>query len=203
MSGVIATKVGMSRIFLEDGLAIPVTYLKVEPNKVVRLKTQAKDGYSAAVLAVGAKPWKSRKGKDNVRYSASKEWRLTQSEEVKAGNEITCESIPTNCLVSISGISKGKGFQGVIKRHKFSAGPNSHGSHHHRKGGSIGMCEFPGRVMKGKRMAGRMGSDKVTIKNRQVVHVDLANQLIAVKGPIPGGNGATIFVTIESLPTAA
>lgn len=202
MSGVIATKVGMSRIFLEDGEAVPVTYLKVEPNMVVRLKTKAKDGYDAAVLAVGAKKWKSRKGKENTRFKTMKEWKLADDAELKAGSELTYESIPMNAVVSISGVSKGKGFQGVIKRHGFSRGPETHGSHLHRKGGSIGMAEFPGRVMKGKKMAGRTGSDKITLKNREVVYVDSTNQLIAVKGPVPGSNGTTIFVTIESLPAA-
>ena len=203
MTGVIATKVGMSRIFLEDGQAVPVTYLKVEPNKVVRVKTEEKDGYNAAVLAVGAKPWKSRKGKDNVRYQTMKEWKLDADQEVSAGSEWTFEAIPAECTVSLSGISKGKGFQGVIKRHNFSRGPETHGSHHHRRPGSVGMCEFPGRIMKGKKMPGRMGTDKVTLKNRKVVHVDAANQMIAVKGPVPGANGTTVFVTIESLPEAA
>lgn len=202
MSGVIAKKVGMSRVFLEDGTAIPVTYLKVEPNTVVRLKSAAKDGYDAAVLATGAKQWKSRKGKDNVKYSTVKEWRIGEAEEVKAGDQITCESIPLNSFVTITGVSKGKGFTGVIKRHNFSRGPETHGSHLHRKGGSIGMAEFPGRVLKGKRMAGRSGSDQVTVKQREVVFSNASEQMIAVKGPVPGPNGGTIFITLESTPDA-
>ena len=203
MSGLIATKIGMSRLFLADGQAIPVTYLKVAPNIVVRTKTVAKDGYNAIVQAAGAKPWKSRKGKDNVRYKTVKEWKIDESNNKDAGTLITCEMLPAQSKVSITGVSKGKGFQGVIKRHHFSSGPGGHGSHAHREGGSIGMRTSPGRVIPGKRMAGRMGSDTVTLKQREVVYCNPEEQVIAIKGPIPGGNGTTIFVTLESLPTVS
>lgn len=198
MPGIIATKIGMSRLFLEDGQVVPVTYLKVEPNTVVRLKNEDKDGYNAAVLAVGAKNWKSRKNKTNVKYAAQKEWRLEEGEELKSGDTVTCDQFPKNSLVTVSGISKGKGFQGPIKRHNFARGPMSHGSHHKREGGSIGMSNYPGRVIKGKRMAGRMGSDKVTVKNREVLYSNAKENLIAVKGPVPGSNGSTVFLTLES-----
>jgi large subunit ribosomal protein L3 len=197
MPGIIAKKVGMSRIFLEDGRAVPVTYLKVEPNTVVRLKQEAKDGYNAAVLAIGAKEWKSRKGKDNVKYAVQKEWRLEAGEELKAGEFVTCETFPLNSLVTVTGISKGKGFQGPIKRHNFARGPMSHGSHHKREGGSIGMSNFPGRVLKGKRMAGRMGNDKVTVKKREILYCNPTEQLLAVKGPVPGACGTAVFLTLE------
>jgi large subunit ribosomal protein L3 len=197
MPGIIAQKVGMSRLFLEDGSAVPVTYLKVEPNTVVRLKTSAKDGYDAAVLAVGAKEWRSRKGKNNVSYAAMKECRLQDNEQLAAGATVDCDHFPLHSKVTIVGISKGKGFQGPIKRHNFSRGPESHGSHHHREGGSVGMNTWPARVIRGKRMAGHMGNDQVTLKNREVLYSSSAEQLLAVKGPVPGGNGTRVFLTLE------
>jgi len=199
-NGLIAKKIGMSRVFLEGGEAIPVTYLEIEPNTIVRTKTEDKDGYNAIVLGVGAKKWKSRKGKENTRYAMQKEWQVESLEGMEAGKQITADTIPAQSIVSISGISKGKGFQGVVKRYKFKGGPKTHGSHHHRRPGSIGMCEFPGRVLKGKRLPGRMGGDTITIKDRSVVVVDTEKGIIAVKGPIPGPNGAFVYVTVQSSP---
>ncbi len=202
MSGVIAKKVGMSRIFLETGEAVPVTYLEVKPNTIVRTKTKEKDGYNAVVLGVGARNWKSRKGKENVRYQRQKEWKVDSLDGMEPGKQITCESIPAPSLVTICSVSKGKGFQGVMRRHHFAGGPASHGSHFKREPGSIGMRQQPGRILKGHRMAGHMGNEQVTIHHRSVVAADPAKGLIAVKGPIPGPNGAFVFVTQESSPDA-
>lgn len=198
MSGLIATKVGMSRVFLETGEAVPVTYLKVEPNVIVRTKTIEKDGYNAIVLGVGPREWTSRKGKKNIRYRIQKEWRVESLDGMEPGKQLTVELLPDTCTVTVTGVSKGKGFTGVIKRHGFAGGPGSHGSHFHREPGSIGMRELPGRVHKGKRMAGRSGRDTVTISHRPVMVRDVSNGVIAVKGPVPGPNGTPIFLTLES-----
>lgn len=202
-AGLIAHKLGMSRIFAK-GEAIPVTYLKIEPNTIIRFKTVEKDGYNAIVLGVGAEDWKSRKGKDNRRYKKTKEWKVEKFEGIEVGSKLTAALVPmADATVTIVGVSKGRGFQGVIKRHHFSSGPSSHGSHHHRRPGSIGMRELPGRVQKGKRMAGRMGTDQITIKNRPIVAADAEAGIIAVKGPIPGPNGGVVFVTFEFEPDFA
>ena len=202
MSGLIARKVGMSRVFLPTGEAVAVTYLAVEPNVVVRTKTKEKDGYNAVVLGIGEKPWRSRKGKEHVRFAVQKEWQVESLEGLEPGKKITAELFAPESLVTIVGVSKGKGFQGVMRRHHFSGGPASHGSHFKREPGSIGMRAQPGRVLKGHKMAGRMGAQRHSMLHRSVVAVDGAKGVIAVKGPIPGPNGAAVFVTLESLPTA-
>lgn len=202
-TGIIAKKVGMSRVFQEDGSAVPVTYLQVEPNTVVRTKTEEKDGYNAVVLGVGAKKWKTRKGNEHTRYQAQKEWRVETLEGVEAGKQFAADIVPAQSMVTITGTSKGKGFQGVVKRHGMAGGPKTHGSHFHREPGSIGMKEWPGRVIKGKKLPGHAGSQTVTIRHRPVLACDVENGVIAIKGPIPGPNGSRVLVTIESTPDAA
>lgn len=199
-SGLIAKKAGMSRVFLENGEAVPVTYLTVEPNTVVRTKTEEKDGYNAVVLGVDPKTSKTRKGTELTKYAAQKEWQVESVEDFEKGKQLTAEAIPTESTVTITGVSKGKGFQGVIKRHGFSRGPETHGSHHHRRPGSVGMKEWPGRVLKGKKMPGRMGGDTVTLRSRSVVISDPEKGIIGVKGPIPGPNGGFVYLTLESAP---
>jgi large subunit ribosomal protein L3 len=203
MSGLIAKKVGMSRIFLSTGEAVPVTYLEVEPNIVVRTKTKEKDGYDAVVLGIGAKPWKSRKGKDHVRYLRQKEWRVESLEGMEPGKNLTAELLPPETLVTVTSTSKGKGFQGVMRRHHFAGGPASHGSHFKREPGSVGMRTQPGRILKGHRMAGHMGLDTVTMKHRHVVAMDAEKGILAVKGPVPGPNGAIVYLTKEASPSAS
>ncbi|MEI8229853.1 MAG: 50S ribosomal protein L3 [Candidatus Peregrinibacteria bacterium] len=203
MSGIIARKVGMSRVFLENGEAVPVTYLKVPANIVVRTKTKEKDGYDAVVLGIDPKKWKTRKGNEHTRYSLQKEWPVASLEGLAPGTEITVTVVPEAALVSIMGVSKGKGFQGVIKRHHFTRGPMSHGSHHHREPGSVGMRTQPGRILKGKRMPGHMGLDQLTLKHRPVVVTDAAAGVFAVRGPVPGPNGAAVYVTIEDTPVSS
>lgn len=200
MSGLIARKVGMSRVFLPTGEAVPVTYVEVEPNVIVRVKTKEKDGYNAIVLGIGAKPWRSRKGKEHVRYAVQKEWQVDSLEGLEPGKKLTVETLPVESLVSIMGVSKGKGFQGVMKRHHFSGGPASHGSHFKREPGSVGMRAQPGRILKGHHMAGRMGGDQISIKNRSVVSADTAKGILAIKGPIPGPNGSAVYLTLEASP---
>lgn len=195
-NGRICTKLGMSRVFTENGDAVAVTYLKVEPNHVIRTKTKEKDGYNAVVLGINPKKWRTRKGNEHTKYSTIKEWEVESLDGLDAGKELTSEEFTADSQVQITGVSKGKGFQGVIKRHNFSRGPETHGSHHHRKPGSIGMCEFPGRVMKGKKMPGRMGNDQVTLKKREILNCDVEKGVIAVKGPVPGPNGSRLYVTL-------
>jgi large subunit ribosomal protein L3 len=196
-TGLIARKVGMSRVFLQTGESIPVTYLSVEPNIIVRTKTKEKDGYNAVVLGVGAKPWKSRKGKENVRYARQKEWQVESLDGMEPGKTVTCELLPVETMVAVTSVSKGKGFQGVMKRHHFGGGPASHGSHFKREPGSIGMRTQPGRVLKGHPMAGHMGLEQVTIHNRPVMAADVQKGVIAIKGPVPGPNGGFVFLTKE------
>lgn len=197
MIGLIAKKIGMSRAFLSTGEAVAVTYLEIQPNTVVRTKTKEKDGYDAVVLGIGAKKWKSRKGAEHTRYALQKEFQVESLDGMEAGKNLTIEVMPTDSMVSVEGISKGKGFAGVMKRHGFGGGPGSHGSHFKREPGSIGMRTWPGRIFKGKRMAGHMGLDKITIKHRPVVISDLKKNLIAIKGPVPGPNGSHVFLTLE------
>ena len=200
--GVIARKVGMSRVFLPTGEAVAVTYLKVDDNIVVRTKTKEKDGYSAVVLGVGATTSKSRKGSTLTRFAAQKEFKVASLEGIATGSAVTVSVVPASSLVTITGVSKGKGFQGVMKRHHFAGGPRSHGSHFKREPGSVGMRTWPGRIHAGKRMAGHMGLDTVTMKHRPVVIADIDRKVIAVKGAVPGPNGAFVSVSVESAPSS-
>jgi large subunit ribosomal protein L3 len=201
-TGLIARKVGMSRVFLESGEAVPVTYLRVPPNVVVRVKTSEKDGYNAVVLGIDPKTWKTRKGKELIRYAFQKEWSVDSLEGLAPGTKVTVEVVPEKAQVTVMGIGKGKGFQGVVRRHHFTRGPMSHGSHHHREPGSVGMREKPGRILKGKHMPGHMGGERLTLKHRSVMACDVKNGVFAVKGPVPGPSGAAVYVTIESMPKA-
>lgn len=197
MIGVIAKKVGMSRAFLATGEAVPVTYLQIEPNVVVRTKSKDKDGYDAVVLGIGAKPWKTRKGKEHTRYSLQKEFRVESLDGFEAGKQLTAEVLPAESMVTVEGVTKGKGFQGVVRRHNFRGGPRTHGSHFKREPGSIGMRNKPGRVFKGHKMAGHMGFEKMTFKHRAVVVNDAEKNIIAIKGPVPGPTGTHVFLTLE------
>lgn len=195
--GLIARKVGMSRAFLENGETVAVTYLQVDPNVVVRTKSKDKDGYDAVILGVGKKEWKTRKGAARVRYALQKEWKVDSLDDFEAGKELTASVIPQDAMVTIKGTSKGKGFQGVMKRHNFRGGKASHGSHFKREPGSIGMRTSPGRVFRGHRMAGHMGLDNLTLKHRAVVIADHEKNILAVKGPVPGPSGAHVYLTLE------
>ncbi|MEK7590772.1 MAG: 50S ribosomal protein L3 [Patescibacteria group bacterium] len=197
MAGLIAKKLGMSRVFLPTGEAVPVTYLQCEPNTVVRTKTKEKDGYNAVVLGVGAKAWRSRKGKEHTRYRLQKEWQLETLDGMEAGKQVTAEMLPVDTLVTVIATSKGKGFQGVMRRHHFAGGPATHGSHFKREPGSVGMRAQPGRILKLHKMAGHMGHERVTLQHRPIVTSDPAKGIVGIKGPVPGPNGAHVFLTIE------
>lgn len=198
MNGLIARKVGMSRVYLSSGESVPVTYLQVEPNVVVRTKTKEKDGYDAVVLGVRPKQWKTRKGREHTRYGVQKEWQVSSLAGLEPGKQLTSEALPIETVVAVRSVSKGKGFQGVMKRHHFAGGPATHGSHFKREPGSIGMRTEPGRVLKGHPMAGHMGHEQVTLHRRPIVFADHSKGILGVKGPVPGPNGATVFLTPES-----
>ena len=197
MPGLIAQKIGMSRVYKEDGTQVPVTYLHVPANTVIRLRKKERDGYDAVVVGVGGKKWKTRKGREHVRYQTEKEFLVDSLEGIEVGSELSIESIPELSLVTIVGTSKGKGFAGVIKRHHFSSGPDSHGSHHHREPGSVGMRAKPGKVLKGKRLPGHMGFERITLKHRPVVVADAKEKVLAIKGAVPGPLGSTLFLILE------
>lgn len=202
MIGVIAKKVGMSRVFRPSGEAVAVTYLEVQPNTVVRTKSKDKDGYDAVILGIGASEWKTGNGKQLTRYTVQKEWQVDSLDGFEPGKTVTAEVLPVESMVSVTGISKGKGFQGVVKRFGFGGGPRSHGSHFKREPGSVGMRTDPGRIFRGRKMAGHMGLEQVTVKNRAVVVSDASKNLVGISGPVPGPNGATVFLTLESAPEA-
>jgi large subunit ribosomal protein L3 len=195
--GLLARKIGMSRVFLPTGESVPVTYLQAEDNSVVRTKTSEKDGYQAVVLGIGKRMVKTRKGKEITRYKAEKEFTVDSVADLEKGKAVTVEALPVESMVTITGVSKGKGFQGVMKRHGFAGGPASHGSHFIREPGSVGMRTWPGRIHAGKRMAGHMGLDTVTVKHRKVLVCDAAKKVIGVKGPVPGPNGSIVSLTLE------
>lgn len=196
--GFIAKKVGMSRVFTESGEAVAVTYLEVPDHTVVRTKTKEKDGYDAVILGVGPKLWKTRKGKEYTRYRKQKEWQMPSLDGMEKGKTVSMDVLPEGSLLTITAVSKGKGFQGVMKRYHFAGGPASHGSHMKREPGSIGMRTQPGRIFRGHHMAGQMGKDQVTLRNRPMLVRNVEQKIIGVKGPVPGPNGSYIFLTLES-----
>ncbi len=188
----------MSRVFLATGESVAVTFLKVDDNTVVRTKTKEKDGYDAVVLGIGEHVVKTRKGNALKKFKTQKEFKVTSLDGLTPGSKVTVEAVAADALVTLTGVSKGKGFQGVMKRHHFSGGPASHGSHFKREPGSVGMRTWPGRIHAGKRMPGHMGLETKTIKHRPVVTADTEKKVIAIKGAVPGANGATIFLTLET-----
>ncbi len=203
--GLVGQKAGMSRVFTEDGESIPVTIIHALPNRVIRVKTAETDGYTAVQVTTGSvKP--SRVGKPVAgQYAAVSaepgeglfEMRVTAEEaaEYQPGAELTVESFTAGQIVDVVGTSIGKGYAGVIKRHHFHMQDATHGnSLSHRAPGSIGQNQTPGRVFKGKKMAGRMGNVRRTAQNLEVVQVDAERKLILVKGAVPGHSGGRLFV---------
>ena len=199
MKGILGKKLGMTQIFTEEGIVVPVTVVEAGPNVVTQVKTVEKDGYNA--IQVGFedakekslnKPQKGHLAAANVLKKHLKEFRVDAVEEFTVGQEIKADLFAAGEIIDVTGISKGKGFQGPIKRHGQSRGPESHGSRYHRRPGSMGACSFPGRVFKNKKLAGHMGSVKVTVQNLEVVRVDADKNLILVKGAIPGAKGSVV-----------
>jgi len=195
-------KLGMTQVWSEDDKLLPVTVIEAGPCVVTQVKTDKRDGYRAVQIGFGEvkakrlnKPMAGHFAKSNVepkRYLA--EIRLGDGDDIKLGQVLTVESLADAKRVSVSGVSKGKGFAGVMKRHNFKGGPGGHGSHFHRAPGSIGQCATPARVFKGMKLPGHMGSEKVTVRNLEVVKIDLEQNLLLVKGAVPGGKNALLTI---------
>ena len=205
---ILATKVGMTQIFNEDGVLTPVTVLQAGPCVVTQVKTVENDGYSAVQVGfvdkrekLVNKPMKGQFDKAGVSYKRFvREFRLEDAESYEVAQEIKADIFAAGEKVDATAISKGKGFQGAIKRHGQSRGPMAHGSKYHRHAGSNGACSDPSRVFKGKKMAGHMGNKKVTVQNLEIVRVDAENNLLLVKGAVPGPKKSlvTIKATVKS-----
>ena len=205
---ILATKVGMTQIFNEDGVLTPVTVLQAGPVVVTQVKTVENDGYSAVQVGfvdkrekLINKPLKGHFDKAGVSYKRYiREFRLEDAESYALGQEIKADIFAAGEKIDATAISKGKGFQGAIKRHGQSRGPMAHGSKFHRHAGSNGSSSDPSHVFKGKKMPGHMGSKKVTVQNLEIVKVDVENNLLLVKGAVPGPKKAmvTIKETVKS-----
>ncbi|MFY3325589.1 50S ribosomal protein L3 [Vibrio fluvialis] len=203
MIGLIGRKVGMTRVFTEDGVSIPVTVVEVEANRVSQVKTLETDGYAAIQVTSGSKK-ANRVNKAEAGHFAKAgveagrglwEFRLENGEEFEVGAELTVELFNETKKVDVTGTSKGKGFQGAVKRWNFRTQDMTHGnSLSHRAPGSIGQCQTPGRVFKGKKMAGHMGAERVTTQNLEIVRVDAERNLLLIKGAVPGATGGNVIV---------
>lgn len=201
MKGILGKKLGMTQIFTEAGNVVPVTVVEAGPVVVTQIKTTEKEGYNAVQVGfVDAKekslnkPQKGHLAAANVLKKHLKEFRMDSVEKFSVGQEIKADIFAAGEVIDVTGTSKGKGFQGPIKRHGQSRGPESHGSRYHRRPGSMGACSFPGRVFKNKKLAGHMGSVTVTVQNLEVVRVDAEKNLILVKGAIPGAKGSIVTI---------
>jgi len=197
--GLIGRKRGMTQVFQPDGTMVAVSVLEVAPNTVTRLRTPDRDGYTAVQLGTDekAKLTKPRAGQlgDLPSLATLREFRVDDVSAYEVGQTLAVADVfAEGDLVDVTGVSKGKGFAGHVKRHNFGRGPTTHGSDHHREPGSIGPGTTPGRVYKGVRMAGHMGADSVTTKKVKVVRTDSEHNLLLVKGSLPGGRGSLILV---------
>ncbi|MCI6456738.1 50S ribosomal protein L3 [Terrisporobacter sp.] len=199
MKGILGRKIGMTQIFTEAGEVVPVTVVEAGPVVVTQVKTIENDGYNAVQVGfVDAKekslnkPQKGHLAAANTLKKHLKEFRVESVDAYTVGQEIKADVFAAGEMIDVTGISKGKGFQGPIKRHGQSRGPESHGSRYHRRSGSMGACSYPGRVFKNKKLAGHMGSVKVTVQNLEVVRVDADKNFILVKGAIPGAKGSVV-----------
>jgi len=200
--GIIGKKIGMTQVFRPDGQVVPVTVLKAGPCVVVQRKTPSTDGYDAVQLGLVEFAKKLNKpatghlkkaGADGVKYL--REFRLKPGMgDPKPGDKVLVDQFQLAQKVDITGVSKGRGFAGNIKRHHFGGGDGTHGSMFHRAPGSIGSSSYPSRVYPGMRMAGHMGDDQVTVRNLEVVDIDLEDNLLLVKGAVPGPNGGYVIV---------
>jgi large subunit ribosomal protein L3 len=202
--GILGKKIGMTQVFRPDGQVVPVTLLKTGPCMVVQRKTAASDGYDAVQLGLleFVKPARINKpatghlkkaGVEGAKFL--REFRLNGgSGDLKAGDKVLVDQFKVKDKVDVVGISKGRGFAGVVKRHHFRGGEGSHGSMFHRAPGSIGASSFPSRVVPGMRMGGHMGNAQVTVRNLEVIDVDTEDNVLAVKGAVPGPNGGYVLV---------
>jgi large subunit ribosomal protein L3 len=198
--GLIGRKVGMTQVFQDDGTMVAVSVLAVEPNTVTRLRTLARDGYTAVqvgtdVVSRLTKPEAGQLGGDLPKVATIREFRVDDIDAYEVGQTVSVGDLfSAGDLVDVTGVSKGKGFAGQIKRHNFRRGPKTHGSDHHREPGSIGPGTTPGRVYKGMRMAGHMGDERVTVKKVRVVRTDAERNLLLVNGSLPGSRNGLILV---------
>ncbi len=200
--GIIGKKLGMTQVFDEKGNVIPVTVIETSPNVVAQVKTIETDGYNSIQLGYGEvkekhvnKPEKGHFAKAGLTAKKHlREFRLDSVEEYKVGDEVKADIFEAGEKIDVQGTTKGKGFQGVIKRHGQHRGPMGHGSMYHRRPGSMGSTSTPGRVFKGKKLPGHMGRETVTIQNLEVVRVDMDKNVILVKGSVPGAKGAILKI---------
>jgi large subunit ribosomal protein L3 len=205
MLGLMATKVGMTQVFLDDGVRVPVTVLKIEPNQVISKKIMEKDGYTALQMGTGSireklltKADKGHFAKAGVEAKRTlREFRVTQAkmDSYEIGASVGLELLEGVTSVDVTGVSKGKGYAGVMKRHNFSGFPRTHGTHEFfRHGGSIGMRAKPGKVLKGKRMAGHMGDETVRVNNLRVIRIMAEEGLLLLRGAVPGAKGKLVQI---------
>ena len=201
--GIVGRKLGMTRVFTEDGMSIPVTVIEAQPNRITQLKNAGVDGYEAIQVTTGSRK-ASRVSKPEAGHFAKSgaeagrglwEFRLESAGELEVGSELAVDQFEEGQKIDVTGVSKGKGFAGTIKRHNFRGQDNTHGnSISHRVPGSIGQNQTPGRVFKGKKMSGHMGAERTTTQNLQVVRVDAEKGLLLVKGAVPGSKGGDVIV---------
>ena len=202
MKLLIGKKIGMTQIFDEQGVVTPVTVIEAEPNVVIQKKTEEVDGYNAIQVATGYvkerrvnKPLKGHFDKAGVEYKKKiREFRTDNVDEYNISDELKVDIFEQGQFVDVTGNSKGKGTQGVIRRHNFSRGRETHGSKFHRMPGGMSAATYPGKVWKGHRMAGKMGNERVTVQNLEIVRVDLDKNLILIKGAIPGPKKGTVII---------
>ena len=202
LKGLLGRKVGMTQVYGEDGRLVPVTVLEVGPCTVVQTRTKAAGGYAAVQLGFGPKKEKRTtkallghfKKAGTGPFRVLREFRVDDPEALKPGQVVTADLFTPGQFVDVTATSKGKGFQGVIKRHHFKGGPATHGSMFHREPGSIGASTFPAKVIKGHRHPGHMGADRVTVQNLRVVEVKPEDNLVLVKGAVPGANGDHVVI---------
>ncbi len=203
VQGIIGKKVGMTQVYAEDGQAYPVTVIQAGPCVVVQRRSREKDGYSAVQLGLVEARKLSRLTKAMKGHFEKaglppcrvlREFRVADGAELKVGDKVSVEQFAAGDSVTVSGTSRGHGFQGVVKRHHFRGGAATHGSMFHRAPGSIGASAFPSRTLPGMRAAGHMGSEKVTVRNLTVVRVDAGNNLLVVRGSVPGAGGSIVVI---------
>jgi len=203
--GLVGRKRGMTRVFTEEGMGVPVTVIEVKPNRVTQVKTAEIDGYRSVQVTTGSrraslvnKPVAGHYAKSGVEAGEGL-WELRlgdgEGEDLETGSELKVDMFEAGEMVDVTGTSKGKGFAGVVKRHNFAMQDATHGnSLAHRAPGSIGQCQTPGRVFKGKKMAGHMGVERVTTQNLEVVRVDAERNLLLIKGAVPGAAGGIVMI---------
>src|SRR6202051_3187482 len=203
--GILGKKIGMTQVFQADGQVVPVTVLKAGPCVVVQRKTPATDGYDAVQLGLMEYTKKSgdskpkaghlkKSGAEGVKFQREFRLEAGTNGDLKAGDRVLVDQFKPNDKVDVIGVSKGRGFAGVVKRHHFRGGEGSHGSMFHRAPGSIGASSFPSRVAPGMRMGGHMGNAQVTVRNLEVIEVDTEDNVLVVKGAVPGPNGGYVLV---------